>query len=192
MEIQCECGKFRAELMAFPKNTPGRLKCYCDDCQAYLNYLKRGDLLDANGGSEIIPAYPADIKILAGKEFVKCVRLVPHGMYRFSTTCCNTPIANTVPKRPWAGIHRRMFKDPNKLDSMLGPIKSSIMGKFAKGTPPKGTPQKFDFNGMKVVFPYIIKGMILGKAKHSPFFENGKAIAVPKVLTGEERQAALG
>ena len=189
MEIQCECGKFRAELTQFPKNTPGRLKCYCNDCQAFLHYLKRVDLLDENGGAEIIPAYPADIKLIAGKDLVKCLRLSPTGMFRFFTSCCNTPIANTDPKRPWAGIHRRMYtvKDPNRLDKELGPVKSSIMGKDAKGTPPPGTPQKYDLNGFVTVMPYILKGILLGKSKPSPFFENGQSIVLPKVLTTEER-----
>ncbi|HVK60237.1 MAG TPA: DUF6151 family protein [Bdellovibrionales bacterium] len=192
MEIQCECGKFRAELTGFPRNTPGRLKCYCDDCQAYLHFLNRADLLDEHGGSEVIPAYPSEFKLIAGKELLKCTRLIPAGMFRFSTTCCNTPIVNTDPKRPWAGIHRRMFtaKDPLQLDKALGPVKSSIMGKFAKGTPPAGTPQKFDFKGMTVVMPYLLKGMILGKAKGSPFFENGQSVATPKVLTADEFREA--
>ena len=110
------------------------------------------------------------------------------GMFRFSTTCCNTPIANTQPGRPWAGFHRRMFS--KKVEESLGPVKSSIMGKYAKGTPPPGTPQTFDFKGMKLVLPYILKGILLGKAKHSPFFENGEAIVSAKVLSAEERQAA--
>jgi hypothetical protein len=191
MEIQCECGKFRAELNQFPKNTPGRLKCYCDDCQTYLHHLKRGDLLDENGGTEIIPFYPADIKILAGKDLIKCTRLHPAGMFRFSTTCCNTPIANTDPKRPWAGFNRRNFGDAGVLEKTLGPIKSSIMGKYAKGTPPPGTPQTFDFKGMRIVMPYLLKGMLFGKAKGSPFFGGGgEPIVPPKVLTREERQAA--
>jgi hypothetical protein len=189
MEIQCDCGKFRAELTQFPKNTPGRLICYCDDCQAFLHYLKRGDLLNENGGTEIIPAYPADIKIIAGHEVVKCIRLHSKGMYRFFTSCCLTPIANTDPVRPWAGINRRMYvtKDPNRLDRELGPVKSSIMGKHAKGTPPAGTPQTFDFKGMVTVMPFIIKGKILGKAKPSPFFEKGASIVEPKILTPDER-----
>ncbi|MES2855437.1 MAG: DUF6151 family protein [Bdellovibrionota bacterium] len=193
MEIQCECGKFRAELTRFPENSPGRLKCYCDHCQAYLHSLNRADLLDENGGSEIIPAYPAEIRFITGKEHLKCTRLHESGMYRFSTSCCNTPVVNTDPKRPWAGIHRRVFtaKDPNQPDKALGPIKSSIMGKYAKGTPPPGTPQKFDFNGMKLVMPYLIKGKLLGKAKGSPFFENGKSIAALKVLTESEFQTAM-
>lgn len=189
MEIQCDCGKFRAELTQFPKNTPGRLICYCDDCQAFAHYLKRPDLLDENGGSEIIPAYPADIKIIAGKELVKCVRLHSKGLYRFFTSCCFTPIANTDPIRPWAGILRRMYvnKDPTKLDRELGAVKSSIMGKHAKGTPPEGTPQTFDFKGMVTVLPFIIKGKIFGKAKPSPFFDKGESIVEPKVLTSDER-----
>ena len=189
MEIQCDCGKFRAELTQFPKNTPGRLICYCDDCQAFLNYLKRSDLLDANGGTEIIPAYPSDIKIIAGKELVKCVRLHSQGMYRFFASCCMTPIANTDPTRPWAGINRRMYvnKDASQLDRELGPVKSSIMGKYAKGTPPAGTPQKFDFKGLITVMPFIIKGKVLGKAKSSPFFNKGESIVAPKILTAEER-----
>jgi hypothetical protein len=188
MEIQCECGKFRAELTQFPRNTPGRLKCYCSDCQAFLQYLKRDDLLDENNGSEIIPAYPADIKLIAGKDFIKCLRLSPTGMFRFSTTCCNTPIANTAPNRPWVGIHRRMYtvKDPDRLDKELGPVKSSIMGKDAKGTPPPGTPQKFNLKGMAIVMPYILKGIFLGKSKPSPFFENGEAIVAPRVLTSAD------
>ena len=72
MEIQCQCGKFRARLKAFPNGTPGRLVCYCDDCQSYLRHLKRTDLLDAHAGTEVIPAYPADVEILQGKEQLKC------------------------------------------------------------------------------------------------------------------------
>jgi hypothetical protein len=192
MEIQCECGKFRAELTKFPKNTPGRLICYCDDCQSYLHYLKRDDLLDVNGGTEIIPAYPADIKIIAGKENIKCTRLSPKGLFRYSTTCCNTPIVNTDARRPWAGIHRRMYttKEPDRLDKELGPVKSRIMGKFAKGTPPPGTPQNIDLRGIGTVLPFIFKGVIFKKAKPSPFFENGESITPPHLITKEERRTA--
>lgn len=189
MEIQCDCGNFRAELTQFPKNTPGRFICYCDDCQAFLNYLKRPELLNENGGTEIIPAYPVDIKIIAGQDVVKCVRLHSKGMYRYYTSCCQTPIANTDPVRPWVGFFRNMYtaKDANLLDRELGPVKTSLMGKYAKGTPPAGTAQTFDFKALTIFMPFIIKGKVLGKAKHSPFFDKGESIVVPKVLTTEER-----
>ena len=197
MEIQCECGKFRARLKAFPDNTPGRLVCYCDDCQAYLHYLKRGDLLDANGGTEVIPAYPADVEILCGLEHLKCTRLSPKGTFRFSTSCCNTPIANTQSKMPWAGFLRGVYtagRDAHQLDQALGPVRSRIMGRYAKGTPPAGTPEKFDLKALLTVMPFMVKGKLLGKSRPSPFFaEDGiTPVASPYVLDKAERQALRG
>jgi hypothetical protein len=179
MEIQCECGKFRAKLKAFPGNTPGRLVCYCDDCQAYLHHLKRGD---ANGGTEVIPAYPADVAILQGLEHLKCTRLSPKGTFRFSTTCCNTPIANTHPGKPWVGFLRGVYtaKDASILDQTLGAVRSRIMGQYAKGAPPAGTPDKFNLKAFAAVMPFMLKGILLGKAKPSPFFAaDGKTAVVP-------------
>lgn len=193
MEIRCDCGDFRAELTAFPKSTPGRLVCYCDDCQTYLHYLGRAELLDKNGGTEIVPAYPADINILKGREHLRCTRLIPTGMFRFSTTCCNTPIGNTDPKRPWCGFFHRVFtvEEPDRLQKQFGPVRSSIMGRYAKGTPPSGTPEKFNFKAFRTVMPFLLKGKILGKAKPSPFFtEEGAAIVAPHALTEDERRVA--
>lgn len=174
MEIQCECGKLRARLKAFPKGTPGRLRCYCDDCQAYLHHLKREDLLDENGGTEIIPAYPNDVEFLSGKEQLRCLQLPQRRMVRFYTGCCNTPVANVQAGRPWAGFNRRVYtvKDPNKVDQALGPVRSSVMGKFAKGTPPAGTPQKFDLKSVMTVMPFILTGNLFKKANRSPFFKD--------------------
>lgn len=185
MDIQCACGQFQARLKAFPKNTPGRLVCYCDDCQQYLHHLNRADLLDANGGTEIIPAYPADVEVLRGREHLRCTRLSPKGMFRFSTACCNTPVANTRPGTPWAGFLRCVYKNADA--EALGPVRSRIMGRFATGTPPAGTPEKFNLKALAAVMPFMLKGMLSGKAKPSPFFEEDgvTAVAVPRVLTPE-------
>ena len=195
MEIQCECGKFRAKLKAFPTNTPGRLVCYCDDCQSYLHYLKRDDLLDVNAGTEVIPAYPADVEILSGLEHLKCTRLSPNGTFRFSTSCCNTPIVNTRPKEPWAGFLRCVYtaRDSHQLDQTLGPVRSRIMGRYAKGAPPAGTPEKFNLKAFVTVMPFILKGKLLKKSKPSPFFaEDGVTpIIAPHILDEAERQASL-
>jgi hypothetical protein len=195
MELQCECGKFRARLKAFPNNTPGRLVCYCDDCQSYLHYLKRSDLLDANGGTEVIPAYPADAEILDGREYLKCTRLSPRGTLRFSTSCCNTPVANTRAKEPWAGFLRCMYtagEEAHRIDQTLGPVRSRIMGRYAKGTPPAGTPAKFDLKALITVMPFILKGKLFKKYKPSPFFaEDGVTpIVTPHVLSEAERRAS--
>jgi hypothetical protein len=191
MQIQCECGKFRAQLENFPRHTPGRLACYCDDCQTYMHHLNRTDLLDAAGGTEVIPVYPAEIKILQGRETLKCLRLSPDGLYRWYAACCNTPVAATRPGFPWLGLVHRVYsvKDPGYLERTLGPIKSRIMGRFAQGTPPSATAAKIDFKGFMTVFPFLMKGMLTGKAKHSPFFaQDGRTpISEPVVLSRDER-----
>ena len=191
MQIQCECGAFHAELTAFPRNTPGRLACYCDDCQTYLHYLGRADLLDSAGGTEVIPVYPAEMKLTQGREFLQCTRLAPNGLLRWSTTCCNTPIANTRPGFPWLGILHKPYtvKDAQYLEKTLGAVKSRIKGRFARGTPPEGTSANIGFKDAFTVLPFLLKGRILGKAKPSPFLkEDGVTpIVPPYVLSLEER-----
>jgi hypothetical protein len=193
MQIQCECGTFRAQLDNFPRNTPGRLACYCDDCQTFLLRLNRADLLDSAGGTEVIPVYPADMKIVAGREVLKCLRLSPEGLYRWYASCCNTPVTNTRPGFPWMGMVHRMFSvpDPGHLERTLGPVKSRIMGRFARGTPPAGTAKNIDFHGFMTVLPFLAKGMLTGKSKPSPLFENdGRTpIVQPIVLSLDERNA---
>lgn len=196
MDIQCQCGAFRARLKDFPQSTPGRLVCYCDDCQTYARHLGRADLLDANGGTEVIPAYPADVEILQGREHLKVTRLSPKGLFRFSTTCCNTPVANLQPGAPWAGFLRVVYAphpaQAQALDRTLGPVRSRIMGRFATGTPPAGTPGKINLKAMAAVLPFIAKGVLKGKAKPSPFFgADGRTPVAPvHVLSKAERDAA--
>lgn len=196
MDIQCQCGAFRARLKAFPQNTPGRLVCYCDDCQTYARHLGRADLLDANGGTEVIPAYPADVEILQGQQYLKCTRLSPKGLFRFSTTCCNTPVANLKPGAPWAGFSRGVYTarpgQAQALDEALGPVRSRIMGRFAKGTPPADTASKINLKSMAAVLPFMLKGALQGKAKPSPFFgaDGVTPVAPLTVLSKAEREAA--
>jgi hypothetical protein len=193
MQIRCECGKFRAELTTFPRNTPGRLACYCDDCQTYLHYLGRSDLLDAAGGTEIIPVYPSEIKFLEGMNVLKSTCLSPKGLIRWSTTCCNTPIANTRPQLPWAGFLNRVFniEDPSYLEKVLGPVKSRIKGRFARGTPPIGTAPNLRLKDITTVLPFLLKGLLLSKTKNSPFFKKDGVTPVvePQILRLEERTA---
>lgn len=176
MQIQCECGKFKAEIHHFPKSTLGRCVCYCDDCQSFLHHLNRGDLLDANGGTELIPTYPRDIKIQSGIEVLKCLRLSPNGLFRWYASCCKTPIGNTIPTLPWFGFISRVFtiQDTNLPERYLGAVKTRIMGRFAQGTPPDGTSLKTGLKDFMVVVPFILKGFIQRKTKNSPFFKNGR------------------
>ncbi len=158
MQIQCECGKFSAELTKFPENTPGRLMCYCDDCQIYLHHLGRADLFDPVGGTEIVPVYPSEIRFVNGQELLKALRLSPNGMFRWSTTCCNTPVANTRHQMPYVGVFSRVYnvQDASYLAKVLGPIKSRIHGKFVQGPTPVGTSKKLGVKDIRAVLPFML------------------------------------
>lgn len=193
MQIQCECGKFRARLENFPRNTPGRFVCYCDDCQVYAHYLKRADLLDRAGGTEVVPVYPAELKILQGREELKCLRLSPNGLHRWYAGCCNTPVANTQPRFPYVGLVHRVYSvaDPGYLEKTVGPVKSRIQGRFARGAPPPDTASKVGVKGIATVLPFILKGLLTGKAKHSPFYEQDGTtpVVAPFVVALDESNA---
>ncbi len=92
MHARCDCGAFEAELTHFPAHSPGRLMCYCDDCQRFLEKLGRPELLDAYGGTEVVPVYPCEIHIIRGREQLVCNQLSPKGLFRWSSRCCNSPL----------------------------------------------------------------------------------------------------
>jgi hypothetical protein len=104
------------------------------------------------------------------------------------------PVANTKPGFPWAGIVHRAYavKDPGYLERTFGPVKSRIKGRFAKGTPPSGTPSDMDFKSFITVLPFLLKGLLTGKAKNSPFFENdGQTPIVPPVVLSLDERSAI-
>jgi len=188
MKISCDCGTFKAELTAFPKNTPGRLACYCKDCQAFLEKIERQDLLDSYGGTEIIPAFPKEVNILEGRDSLKCYRLTSDGLLRWATSCCNTPIMNIRPGFGWAGFFHSVYtnQDPDAL-SGLGDIKSRIFGRDAIQGAPFKISNKVGFKDMLTVLPFIIKGKLFKMHKPSDFFESDNITPVvePEILSGK-------
>ncbi|MCB0369094.1 MAG: hypothetical protein KDD45_06480 [Bdellovibrionales bacterium] len=172
MQIQCDCGNFRAELTGLSKNTPGRLACYCDDCQSFAKKINREDILDSFGGTEIIPVYPCEFKFIQGQEHLKCNLLTNKGLTRWTAECCNSPIANIRPKFPWVGVYHTAYTAHDaKFLSSLGMIRSRIMGKYKKGHPPFEISDKLRLKDVLVVAPFLLKGFLLKKYKQSPFFK---------------------
>lgn len=192
MKIQCECGQFTADLKKFPEESPGRLGCYCDDCQSFLIYLNRTDVLDSAGCTEIVPIYPHNLTFKTGASNLRCLKLSSKGTFRWATSCCNSPIANTKIGMPWIGLFAHVFSynDQQFIEKTFGPIKSRIMGKFAKGKTAVGTADKMNFRAIVTVLPFMVKGLIFRKHIPSPFFENDHTtpITKPLVLSLSERQ----
>jgi hypothetical protein len=170
VKIHCDCGKFEAELTG--PNT-GRLACYCADCQAFAEKLGRADILDEFGGTQVVAVYPGNYKVLKGHEYLKLNKLSEKGLHRWSVSCCNSPVGNTVRAFPWVGIPHQAF-DKEVLESM-GPVKCRIMGKDCKGEPPFKISNKMSLRDAFHVMPFILKGKLFKTYRGSPFFkEDGK------------------
>lgn len=173
MYIQCDCGKFRAELIDFNSSSPGRLVCYCDDCQSFLKKIKREDILDAYGGTEIIPIYPNNYKILQGEEYLKCNALSAKGLKRWTVTCCNTPVGNTMAKFPWIGIPHKAYTnaDSGALEK-IGQVRSRVKGKFKTSEAPFEISDNLKLKDALAVIPFVLKGFALRKFNKSPLFKS--------------------
>lgn len=137
VDIECACGELKGKLEIVPKHS-FHVHCLCSDCQSFAAYLKKEDeILDQYGGSEIFQTYPCYIKINQGKEKLTYTQLKPKGLLRWYTSCCNTPVANTMssPKIPFAGVSVKLikFSSDKEKHKVLGPVVMKAYGKSARG-----------------------------------------------------------
>ena len=188
VELRCRCGEVRARITDASPRTVNRVVCYCGDCQAFAHQLGRADLLDAQGGSDIIQFAPATLTFVQGQDRIVGLRLTPKGLFRWYARCCNTPVGNTVtPAIPFVGILSQTVGDAT---GAFGPPVGAILGKHAIGTPPAGS------TGLNLPLLLRAIGNVLGwrlsgKAWPHPFFEKGKSEPVypVTVLSSEQRDA---
>ncbi|WP_419904857.1 DUF6151 family protein [Kiloniella sp.] len=186
--LKCSCGQVEGTAHNISPQTGLRLVCHCDDCQAFANYLGReADILDACGGTDVFQTTPSQIEITKGHDQLRCVRLGPKGLFRWYTDCCKTPVANTInASLPFSGIVHNFMDDKGLRDNNLGPVRFSVMGKFAKdGSPlPRDTHDTFPLSIMLIAIPRMIKNKILGRHKPSPFFDKtGAPVCEPVIHT---------
>lgn len=187
VEISCKCGSVHGTIRGVSPETTNRVVCYCDDCQAYAHHLGREDLLDAHGGSDIVQVAPADLSFDRGLEHIAAVRLSPKGAFRWTATCCNTPLGNTAkPSIPFVGIAAGVLDEASR--ARFGPPIGGIMGKFAIGEPPPGStglPARIIARSARRVL-----GWKLGrKSWPHPFFERSGERRYPeRVISKDERE----
>ena len=190
--LQCRCREVRGLVANASPDTVNRVVCYCADCQAFLHHLGRTDLLDANGGTDIVQVAPGSLSFVRGQDKIVGVRLTPKGLFRWYTTCCNTPMGNTLtPSVPFVGITVQAFDGgASHADDKFGKPIGAILGKYAVGEAPKGS-TGLNLSLIGRAIGKVLGWRLRGKAWPHPFFRKGKGEpAYPvTVLSREEREA---
>ena len=190
-ELRCRCGQVSGMVTDASPRTVNRVVCYCDDCQAFAHQLGRADLLDAKGGSDIVQVAPASLTFLQGQHLIAGLRLAPKGLLRCHTTCCNSPIGNTLsPAVPFVGIIAQAFETgTQKPDDVFGAPVGAVFGKCAIGQPPAGS------TGMNLSLMVRAIGKVLGwrlrgRAWPHPFFKRDtrEPVYPLTVLSAEQRK----
>jgi hypothetical protein len=171
-----------------------RAICYCDDCQAFVHYLGRAELLDAHGGTDIVQGPPNKVTFDRGAEHIAGMRLRPKGLYRWYASCCKTPLGNTVkPSLPFVGLVTEVFRgapDAKSRDDVFGKPRAAVKGQYAIGGAPEGS-TKFPWGMMAHIARLLLGWKLGGKAWPHPFFDRatGKPNRPMTVLKPEEREA---
>lgn len=191
--VECRCGEVKGVITNASPRTVNRVVCYCDDCQAFAHHLRRADLLDQQGGSDIVQVAPASLTFQHGRHCIAGVRLTPKGLYRWHSTCCNTPLGNTVsPAIPFVGIIAQAILHGTQSDDALfdRPV-GAILGQCAIGKAPPGS------MGMPIrivtrAVPKVLGWRLRGLTWPHPFFDRAtRAPVYPLTVLSKEQRDAL-
>lgn len=91
----CQCGSVEVKV----PTTGCRIICYCEACRGFVERLGKDDRLDAAGGSDLIQVTPHQVEIVQGAECLRYLKMTERGPMRWYASCCDTPMANTLPFR---------------------------------------------------------------------------------------------
>lgn len=183
--FHCRCGTVQGEIE--PGAVYARAVCYCRDCQAFARALGREqEVLDPNGGTDIVAMAPDGLRFTAGSGQVACLSLSPKGLLRWHSACCNTPIGNTSrdPKLPYVGVLARcMDVAPDVLDAAIGPPRIALNTASARGEV-AATPVRAAFGIVRIMWG-VLRAKLSGRHRDNPFFDPATSLpmAEPRVLT---------
>jgi hypothetical protein len=168
--------------------------CYCNDCQAFARFLARPGITDKWGGTDVFQMAPSRVRITAGMDVLRCVRLSDKGMHRWYCGECMTPVGNTVsPRVPFVGlIHSFMDHetDGRARDEVLGKPLGYTMTKSAVSPVPSSTGGASLLRVIGRSVRLLGKWWLTGAGSPSPFFDEQRVPrAVPRILSAEERRA---
>jgi hypothetical protein len=188
--LKCRCGRLQGVLEDTER--VNRVVCYCRDCQAFAHYLGRPDeILDENGGSDVIQALPANLRFTSGMDQLACLRLTEKGLLRWYAACCNTPVGNTVADFRFSFIgllHCCLDQGGVPLDTAFGPVR--MWNATPQAWRPVNPSKIAWIAGVLRFVKMVARARFDGSFKRTPLFspETGAPIVVPKVLSAAERE----
>ncbi len=185
--LECLCGSVKGKLNVVPDSF-FHVHCLCCDCQDFASHLNNKEkILDEHGGSELFQTYPVFMEITAGQDNIGCIQLREKGLYRWHTTCCDMPLANTMSssKIPFVGVSVKLMKFANEQEKMevLGPVTMKAFGKYSIGEIPKDAHLKFPISYMPKILGFMLKGIFGKKNTPSPFFNGKEPVVKINVLS---------
>jgi hypothetical protein len=188
--VRCRCGEVEGVVANASPQKVNRVVCYCDDCQAFLHQLGRADLLNAQGGTDIIQVAPASLTFTKGQNRIAGMRLTPKGLFRWYATCCNTPVGNTLgPAIPFVGLVAQTFDGgAQRAQSVFGAPLGAILGKYAIGPAPAGS-TGINLTLLLRAITKVLGWRLRGRAWPHPFFQlkTREPIYPLQLLSSEER-----
>jgi len=185
IDLKCQCGQVTGTASNITPSSGNRVVCCCSSCQSFARHLKReSDTLDSFGGTDILQMSQSQISISQGQDKLQSMRLSRKGLLRWYTSCCNTPVANTISaSMPFAGVIHTFLDVPDR-DSILGPVKAYVQTQDAQGEPdyPKHS-AKFPIGITLSIMRKMLVWKIQGKQKPSVFFgDDGRPVLKPTIL----------
>lgn len=187
VDLSCFCGKVKGNLEVVSNTKAFHVNCLCKDCQKFACHLGTEDkILDEYGASDLFQTYPKYFKLTQGQENLSCLKLKEGGLLRWYTSCCNTPVANTIEKAkmPFAGISVKFMhfdSEEEKLE-VLGPVIMKAFAKYSLIAPPKDAHDTFPRTFMPKIIKFMFVGFVKGMYKPSVFYEDGVLTSEPKLI----------
>ena len=181
VDLRCSCGAVNGVALNVTPQSGNHVVCCCCDCQAFANYVGNPNTLDEHGGTEIFQLPMSQVQITEGVDKLQCMRLTPKGLTRWYTTCCKTPVANTMKaSMPFVGLIHT-FMDVQDRQAVLGPWLAYAQTQYAKGNPahPKAT-NKFGLGITLRIVRKMLSWKLRGMHTPSVFYgEDGRSIVKP-------------
>lgn len=187
IKLRCTCGQVQGKTEDVNAQRGNRIHCCCADCQRFAILLKQEHaVLDQYGATDIFQMPLAHVHITHGHEHLGLMRLTPKGLNRWYTTCCNTPIGNTLGgKAPFIGVIHNFMQHTQSRDQELGETRGYIHCQSAILPVPEPLQASF-FKVSLRVLGKLISWKLKGLHQPSAFFdENARPIVKPLIAEGQ-------